>query len=346
MLAATEPRVEPPTRISRFAQRAAGAPPTRVDALAGDASTRRYHRAHFGPGANVRSLVVMELPPDGRPDREDDLPFLNVRSYLDEGGLPVPRVHLVDLGEGLLALDDLGDETLERYLSRSDANARRAIYLRAIELIAQLQELGRERPSDRCVAFGRRFDFKLLRWELDHFREWLLEVDRGIQLAPEERRTVDDAFDWLAQSLADAPQVLVHRDFQSRNLMVHGDPARLTVIDFQDALQGSAAYDLVALLRDSYVVLPGEEVDALVSAFVARMPIACRDNFSKLFHMQTAQRKLKDAGRFVFIDRVRGNPGFLKWIPASLRYARDALAAVPELADARAVLARHVPELR
>jgi aminoglycoside/choline kinase family phosphotransferase len=143
--------------------------------------------------------------------------------------------------------------------------------------------------------------------------------------------------------------VLVHRDFQSRNLMVtsvrDGEPS-LTLIDFQDALLGSSAYDLVALLRDSYVELPPDEVLAHVAFFIDRCRIEDENKFRNLFYLQTAQRKLKDAGRFVFIDRVRGNPGFLRWIPTSLKYARDALAAIPELADARAVLARHVPELR
>ena len=123
------------------------------------------------------------------------------------------------------------------------------------------------------------------------------------------------------------------------------DGLELKVIDFQDALLGSQVYDLVALLRDSYVVLEKSEVDDLLAVYASAAGVDASDNLSKLFHMQTVQRKLKDAGRFVYLDRVRGNPGYLRWIPTSLRYAAEALAAVPELAPVAALLRRHVPEL-
>jgi N-acetylmuramate 1-kinase len=122
------------------------------------------------------------------------------------------------------------------------------------------------------------------------------------------------------------------------------------VIDFQDALLGPRQYDLVALLRDSYVELPaalverliGRYLDALAEAGGPRLdPIPFRATFDLL----TVQRKLKDAGRFVFIDRVKGNPDFLRSIPASLRYVREALNRLPGLAELRETLARHVPEL-
>lgn len=338
-------------RIANFAGEATGQVPVRIDALAGDASTRRYHRAHFGVGAAPSSIVIMEMPAEARgAAHESDVPFLNVRSFLAAGGLPVPVVYRSDLPEGLIALEDLGDETFERFVSAATRDQRRAAYATAIDLICDLQRVGRERRDERCVAFSRSFDFKLLRWELDHFREWLMEVDRGAQATEAERKLVSDAFDWLAETLANAAPVLVHRDFQSRNLMVRPDSSKaapaLSVIDFQDALLGSQAYDLVALLRDSYVELDAHDVDHLVRHYATRAGISDVVTFRKLFDLQTAQRKLKDAGRFVFIDRVRGNPGFLQWIPTSLRYARDALAAVPELTDARAVLGRYVVELR
>jgi hypothetical protein len=122
------------------------------------------------------------------------------------------------------------------------------------------------------------------------------------------------------------------------------------VIDFQDALLGPRQYDLVALLRDSYVELPPELVDALLRRYLARLAEAGGPRleygpFRELFDLPTVQRKLKHAGRFVYIDRVKGNPGFLVSIPASLRYVREALARRPDLAELREVLARHVPEL-
>jgi aminoglycoside/choline kinase family phosphotransferase len=215
-----------------------------------------------------------------------------------------------------------------------------------MKLIVDFQALGRRTIDPLCIAFTRRFDDVLLRWELDHFREWLLENDRGVRLDAREAEIVDRSFDWLATTLAAEPPVLVHRDFQSRNLMLSGTPASLRLIDFQDALLGTVAYDLVALLRDSYVELDPSEVDEQVAAFAELAGMADPKAFRRLFFRQTLQRKLKDSGRFIFIDRVRRNPAFLKWIPASLRYVRDALPLVPEAGELAEVLARHVPELR
>jgi aminoglycoside/choline kinase family phosphotransferase len=123
------------------------------------------------------------------------------------------------------------------------------------------------------------------------------------------------------------------------------------VIDFQDALLGPRQYDLVALLRDSYVELEPAFVEAMLRRYLDRLaaeggPRLEYGPFREVFDLLTIQRKLKDAGRFVFIDRVKGNPGFLVSIPASLRYVREAFARRDDLAELHEVLARHVPELR
>jgi aminoglycoside/choline kinase family phosphotransferase len=325
-----------------------------VETMVGDASTRRYHRVRID-GGNPGSVVIMELPSEPMKSDEatapglgpPELPFLNVQRYLAAGGYPVPRVYRADMQLGLVALEDLGDRTFESAVRDAPEAERRRFYRTAIQQIVALQRLGDRGADPTCVAFGRRFDEPLLRWELDHFKEWYLEAERGVKLAPDEAKALAGAFDWLARELAGAPATLVHRDFQSRNLMVVGDagPA-LKVIDFQDALMGTRAYDLVALLRDSYVVLSPAEVDHLVGEFIAEAGVADPVGFRRLFLLQTLQRKLKDVGRFVFIDRVRKNPSFLRWIPATVGYLRDAVsAAPPELEALRNTFSRHLPEL-
>jgi aminoglycoside/choline kinase family phosphotransferase len=245
-----------------------------------------------------------------------------------------------------MVLEDLGDEMLETRLLAGDARA--PLYERAVDALAALRARA-ERAPGGCVAFGRAFERDLYRWELDHFREWLLEAWKGAALSPEERAVVDREFDRIAAALEAEPRGFTHRDYQSRNIMVlpGGDQA---VIDFQDALLGPRQYDLVALLRDSYVELEPELVDALLRRWLARFeeaggPRLDYEPFRATFDLLTVQRKLKDAGRFVFIDRVKGNPGFLVSIPASLRYVRDAFARRPDLRALQAILARHVPEL-
>jgi N-acetylmuramate 1-kinase len=339
--------------VGGFMADVAGGRMSALETMAGDASTRRYHRVHLD-GGEVPSAVVMELPDE--PLRSDEaskdgtpaeLPFLNVQRYLAACRYPVPRVLRADLGRGLIALEDLGDRTFESAVSGRPPEERAPYYRAAIDLIVALQGLARRHRDPGCIAFSRRFDRALLRWELEHFKEWYLEAALGVRLEGAEARAVETAFDWIADELDRAPPTLVHRDFQSRNIMVVGEqPDGLRVIDFQDALMGSQAYDLVALLRDSYVPLAAGEVDALLRHFMAQAHIADAAEFRRLFVLQTLQRKLKDAGRFVFIDRVRKNPSFLRWIPTSLTYVAEALAEAPaELANLRQILLRYVPAL-
>jgi hypothetical protein len=258
----------------------------------------------------------------------------------------VPRIDAFDEAGGTMVLEDLGDEMLETRLLAGDA--KEPLYERAVDALARLRAAAERRPEG-SIAFTRSFDYDLYHWELLHFLEWGLEAWKGAKLSAAERAVVDRDFDRISRLLDGEPKGFTHRDYQSRNLMVlpGGEQA---VIDFQDALLGPRQYDLVALLRDSYVELEPELVDALLRRWLARFeeaggPRLDYEPFRATFDLLTVQRKLKDAGRFVFIDRVKGNPGFLVSIPASLRYVRDAFARRPDLRALQAILARHVPEL-
>jgi aminoglycoside/choline kinase family phosphotransferase len=332
--------------VARAAGKDAAAAPVRR--LAGHASLRSYWRV----GAYPDSLVVMVLPPDAKPEEVTKggapavNPFVDVQRYLEGIGVRVPRIHAFFEPEGLMVLEDLGDEMLE---TRLLAGAPRApLYEAAIDQLARLRAAAEARPGG-CIAFTRAFDRDLYLWELEHFREWLLEAWKGARLSAGEREVVSRAFEGIARALDAEPKGFTHRDYQSRNLMVlpSGEQA---VIDFQDALLGPRQYDLVALLRDSYVELDAPFVEAMLRRYLEKLaaaggPRLAHEPFREVFDLLTVQRKLKDAGRFVFIDRVKGNPGFLVSIPASLRYVREAFARRPDLAELRSVLARHVPEL-
>jgi aminoglycoside/choline kinase family phosphotransferase len=281
----------------------------------------------------------------GAPPTED--PFVDVQRYLRSAGTRVPAIDAFFAPEGLMVLEDLGDEMLETRLLAGDPAG--PLYERAVDQLARLRAHAERAPDPGCVAFRRSFDRTLYRWELDHFREWLLEAWKGAAISPAERPVVERHFDAISEELAAQPAGFTHRDYQSRNLMVlpGGEQA---VIDFQDALLGPRQYDLVALLRDSYVELPPALVDRMLSRYLERFEQAGGPRldpaaFRATFDLLTVQRKLKDAGRFVFIDRVRGNPGFLPSIPASLRYVREALGRRPDLAPLAEILGRHVPEL-
>jgi aminoglycoside/choline kinase family phosphotransferase len=317
--------------------------------LPGGASVRRYHRITIEPGSSS-SLIVMELGDNPLKSEEaaksttpTELPFLNVQRYLARGGVLVPAIYRFDSEHGFIYLEDLGDITFESRVLAADDDVRARYYRLAIDQLVALQTFAAANPDPSCVAFSRGFDYELLKWELDHFREYGLEA-QGHELSPSERAELERLFKGIAEELAAAPRGFVHRDYQSRNLMVQdsaaGDP-RLRVIDFQDALLGTRAYDLVGLLRDSYVALSPPLLDSLVGHFVARAQLDPQP-FRQLFNLQVVQRKLKDAGRFVFIDRVKKNPTFLPHIPNSLAYVALALKSLPNLAPLREILKTHL----
>lgn len=341
-----------PSQLSQFVQRHTGGPAVDlpVAKLKGDASTRSYFRVGAAP-----SFVVMSMPLDGpaseektKGDAPAELPFVNVHRYLSGLGVRVPTIHRYEPERGLMLLEDLGDVTFEAALLAEPAR-RETLYGAAIDLLAKLRAQADARRDPGCLAFTRAFDRELYDWELHHFREWGLEARYGVTLAPAERETLDAHFAAIASRLDAEPKGFTHRDWQSRNLMaLNGE---FVVIDFQDALLGPRQYDLVALLRDSYVQLDRPFVERMVDRYREAHrreggEALDRERFLATFDLLTVQRKLKDAGRFEFIDRVKKNPSFLPYVVPSLGYVREAFDRLPELEALRDLLARHVPELR
>ena len=321
-----------------------------VKKLKGDASNRSYYRV----GTQPQSQVLMVMPPDATRKSEEmtkgevpaELPFVNVHRYLHALDVRVPEILRYDEPAGIMVLEDLGDVTFEMALEGGKNNE--ALYSRAVELLAHLRAQTEKKQDLSCLAFTRAFDEDLYDWELHHFREWGLEAWSGKKPTDEERAELNEIFRALAKKLAAAPRGFTHRDYQSRNIMVKN--GELIVIDFQDALQGPRQYDLVALLRDSYVELDYAFVDKMLERYLDSFEKHSgekidRASFKSFFDLLTVQRKLKDAGRFEFINRVKGNPGFLVSIPASLRYVKTAFERKPELSRLRQLISKYVPEL-
>jgi aminoglycoside/choline kinase family phosphotransferase len=330
---------------------ALGQPAGAVTRLPGGAGNRTYFRVQ-GPAGP--SAVVMELPADPVKSEEVskdhapvELPFLNVHRYLTRLGVRVPRIYLDASRDGFVVLEDLTDRTLERALLEGvDA---RELYSRAIDQLAKLRAHAERDPDETCMAWTRAFDYDLYQWEFEHFIEYGL-LGRGAKPTDAELQTLRREFARVSLQLSQAPRSFTHRDYQSRNIMVLENGEQV-VIDFQDALQGPRQYDLVALLRDSYVELQRPLIDEMLQRYLERFaaeggPRLGADEFVAFFDLLSVQRKLKDAGRFVFIDQVKKNPSFLPHIPSSLRYVRDALQRRPDLREVQEILQRHLPELR
>jgi aminoglycoside/choline kinase family phosphotransferase len=326
----------------------------RLETLPGGASIRRYHRVTL-EGGKLPTVMVMELGDNPLKSEEAakdaapaELPFINVQRYLARAGAAVPAIYRYDADGGFLYLEDLGDVTFESRVLDAGDEVRASYYRQAIDQLVALQRFAAEHPDRECVAFSRGFDFDLLKWELDHFREYGLEA-QGHTPTASEREELDRIFRSIAEELAAEPRGFVHRDYQSRNLMVQDrageSTPRLRIIDFQDALLGSRAYDLVGLLRDSYVALSPSLLESLVGHYVAKSGVDA-SRFQRLFDLQVVQRKLKDSGRFVFIDRVKRNPSFLVHIPNSLDYVARSLSRLPELGSLREILSRNLVQFK
>jgi N-acetylmuramate 1-kinase len=331
--------------VARAFPEAAGRPLAQ-EAMPGGASTRRYFRVSLPS----RDVVAMFVPEGAKPEEAAQAhggarwPFLEVRDLLASRGVDVPALYGEDTGRGWVLLEDLGDETLAVHLAGHPGNRER-LYIQAVRDLARAQGALESLPGGSVVA-TRAFDEELLLWEIHHFREWALDA-RGIALSAADRATFDAIAARLARRIASWPRSFVHRDYQSRNLMVRPGGG-LCWIDFQDALLGPRVYDLVALLNDSYQVFDRAFVEARLDDYALARGLGAGEGAALVreFDLVTVQRKLKDAGRFVFIDRVKGNPKFLEFVEPTIAKVRASLARLPDDEDMRAladVLSRAVP---
>jgi hypothetical protein len=337
---ATQAADQTQARIQGYLERTglASAQP-RVVPLTPDASDRRYFRLLL-PDAPSIVLSLYSTPFDVR-----TLPFVNVATLLARMPVPIPEVlgHADDLG--VLALQDLGDVTLQAHLGAATSQEHAALYREAVALIATLQRRGVELASPEYLPYGIAFDVDKLTWELDFFTKHFLEAYRGVTLADGQRAALRGEFARIVQELAAEPRVLCHRDYHSRNLMLR--EGQLYIIDFQDARMGPDTYDLVSLLRDSYVDLTDQTVADLIAYFLAlKGSVDTEVEFRRRFDVMALQRNLKALGTFGYQTTARRNPVYIQYIPRTLRYVRNNLEHSPRLARLRDLLATHVEEFR
>lgn len=320
-----------------------------VAPLLADASTRRYYRVTLDEKATAdapSSAIIMQLPRDafasdegGQAINAERLPFLEVGDLLREAGIPVPEVYVEHLDRGQIVLEDLGPTTFERYLETCPATRWEFEYAQVVDLLVSIQQRCVDLPS-RSIVARRRFDRGLLLWELDHFREWGLDAVFGAS-GSDEATVFEEASRRIVAEIEAMSFGFVHRDFQSRNLMIDSH-RKMTVIDFQDALMGPRTYDLVALLCDSYVRLDPGLQESMIARYAAARRFSL-DEVRREFWIVALHRKLKDAGRFVYIDRKRSKSSFLQWYPQSLAYVGRALGRLPGFEALTELLHQRIP---
>ena len=308
--------------------------------LTGDASDRQYFRVLLRDAASQ----VLAVHPG--PIAFDTLPFANVARLLTAMPVPVPRILAHSDALGIIALEDLGDVTLQAHVGAASPDEHAALYRQAVTFINTIQRRGRELAHPRCVPYGIAFDVEKLTWEMQFFTKHFLEAYRGAVLTGHVRAALAQEYALIADELASDPPVLCHRDYHSRNLMLH--KGSLHVIDFQDARMGPDTYDLASLLRDSYVDFNDRQVDALIALFLGlrAAPEAEDRDFRRRFDLMALQRNLKALGTFGFQTTSRGNTVYIQYIPRTLSYARANLARHERFGRLRELLAEHIEELR
>ncbi len=293
-----------------------------VTLASGDASFRRYYRVQNRAG----SYIAMDAPPD----KEDSLPYVKVAGYLEAMGLNAPRVLEADLEHGFLLLTDLGDR---QYLDEleADAHAVDGLYADALQALLRMQTRGTAYQSMLPP-----YDEELLRFELSLFHDWLCGTHLGLDFSDEDERQWGELCDLLVSNALDQPQVFVHRDYHSRNLM-RMDKDNPGILDFQDAVEGPLTYDLVSLLKDCYVRWPAERVRDWAMDFRDAHDAGVREQVSAeqflvYFELMGVQRHLKAAGIFSRLNHRDGKPGYMEDIPRTLSYVVELGPSYPELA--------------
>jgi aminoglycoside/choline kinase family phosphotransferase len=312
-----------------WARSATGNPDIDLSPASADAGFRSYWRtANESP-----TRIVMDSPPD----REDVRPWLAIRDLLERGGVRVPRVLARDVDAGFLLLEDLGAQTMLQLATDTNAHA---LFDDAVTQLLRLQAVAP--PPDMPS-----YDEALLGRELRLFDEWFLVRHLGVVLDCRDAEQLDQAYRQLIDSALAQPQVLVHRDFMPRNLMPTDDDDGPAVLDFQDAVRGPIAYDVLSLFKDAFASWPDARIDGWVElyhrrALEAGLPVPPLDRFRRDVDLIGVQRHLKVLGIFARLEHRDHKPRYIADAARFVGYLDAVLPKYPELAPLVEVIERHL----
>ncbi len=299
-----------------------------ITPVSGDASFRRYFRA----ATPTAKLIAVDAPPE----KENSEPFVRIAKEWSEKGIHVPKVVADDLALGFMLLEDFADQQLlDRLQTEGDAP-----YMQVLETLLGIQML----PAEGLPYY----DAAVLTREMNLFPEWFLGEMLGITEGWDT--LLETTYQQLIDSALTQPQVCVHRDYHSRNLMPLADGG-LGVIDFQDALIGPVTYDLVSLLRDSYIEWPEFRVAEWVENYRLMLmdvgfSLPDTAGFKKWFDLMGMQRQLKVLGIFSRLYLRDGKSGYLNDIPLTFEYLYRAASTHAEFSELKEALSGLIPAMR
>ncbi|OGT48874.1 MAG: hypothetical protein A3E82_04030 [Gammaproteobacteria bacterium RIFCSPHIGHO2_12_FULL_38_11] len=286
-----------------------------ITPLTGDASFRRYFRVIIAK----KTFIVMDAPPE----KEDCTAFIAIADAFKNASARFPHIISHDLNQGFLLLPDFGDRQL---LPSLENNAADKLYQSAMTTLSQIQQCSIV-PNYNLPCFN-----AVLYWrEFEIFDTWYIKKRLGKQLSNVNEKKLKSCYQLLIDSANAQPQVFVHRDYHSRNIMVCDD-GELGVLDFQDAVLGPITYDLVSLLRDCYIAWPDDQVEKWVRLFYQQLNLSLDFKiFMRWFDLMGLQRHLKCLGIFSRLYYRDGKEAYLKEIPRVLNYVMTVCNKYPEL---------------
>jgi N-acetylmuramate 1-kinase len=272
-------------------------------------------------------------------EREENRHYVEIAKFLEAHGIRVPKIYFHDAAEGLIWIEDLGERDLYSY--RDDSwLVRRAFYEAALDEIIKLHSL----PESVCLEMKEHlpaeFNFALYRWEQKYFFNNCL--GRYFRVSDSKRKELAalPRLREMAKHLASFPRVLVHRDFQSQNIIIQNGQANL--IDFQGMRPGLAEYDLASLLFDPYVELSGAERSELITYYRQKQMDNRRTidgQFDDTLRLCAMQRLMQALGAYGFLGLIRGHENFLQYIPRAVGSLREIVARIDDLKPLASLLA-------
>jgi hypothetical protein len=285
-------------------------------------SDRKFYRIDTGAG---RSLILVKYGDQ----REENRHYVDVAHFLASQKINVPEIYHHDPTEGLIWMQDLGEIDLWAYRDEP-WETRRGYYLKVLEQVAHLHALDVAKADH--LQLQPAFDERLNNWEQNYFFENCLGRHFGVEFDA----SAISMLGIICTRLAELPRVLVHRDFQSQNIMIRDEAAWL--IDFQGMRPGLRQYDLASLLYDPYVELNSVERYDLLAAYQSTAEIN-DPQFEEIFHLCALQRLMQALGAYGFLGHVKGKPEFLRHIPKALTSLREVLGHVEGVKPLKTLLA-------
>lgn len=308
-------------------------PNATIEVASADASFRRYFRI----SNDGESTIAMDAPPE----KEDCIPFIDITERLLKAKVHAPKIIRQDLDQGFLLLEDLGNTPYLDELLSTTSNTGKAdqLYGDALQALINIQQANTKDLPE--------YDADFLMLEMGYMQEWFLQMHLNIHPNYDQQKIIDRCLNTIVMKLVKQPQVFVHRDYHSRNLMVIADEKLLDkqdgnlsnnpgVIDYQDAMLGPITYDLVSLLRDCYIQWPNEQVEVWALDFKQLLEKSgilsdvSDQKFIEWFDYMGLQRHIKVLGIFARLNHRDGKSNYLNDLPLTLEYMMQVAKKYPD----------------